>query len=344
MALFSEYLPKTSVSEELENDLFGNALTKKETEALRERCMSYQAEEPPAWSSRIFPAYAQYFGFLSSLKVRSVFHELHHYGYMDPVLDHPSGFQLVDFGAGTLGGTLGAVDFLRSVGKKPSALWAVDEDTSPMRWAEERFKGFLQQSVTLFTADQFKQNTCPKPTLFIAVDVLNEMGLPPRQEALEFVRSITQKLDEHSLIILIEPANKFINKDFLRLREYLKSELSILLPCTHSQTCPMLESQRDWCHEERHYRAPSRYWTLVDNLGFDRSILQFSLLVLGKRNSVFTDQDYRMVSRNIATKGKSEKWFCGKGERWKVAELTRHKEDPNKQHFFAAQRGDVLKR
>jgi hypothetical protein len=319
---------KMSLSPEWERAIFRKPLKKREIEALRLRCESYQEASVRPWSADIYPAYAQYFGILSALKVKSVLQELDRYGYLDVWGNQP--VRIFDYGAGTLGGTTGAIDFLRASKNSIEQLSAYDQDRRPVDWAQQEFSNLLENPVHFGRPTNFEQ------TLIIAVDVFNECAFSQANEIEQWIDRAT----DSTIIVLLEPAAKAINQKFLELRNLLSKKINILLPCTHSFDCPALKDG-EWCHEDRPYKAPSAYWNLVKQMGFRKSLLQFSMLCLGKQPSRFSAAHARMVSRPLKNKGRSDKWLCGNGRRWKQSIMLRHKNETNEAYFEAA-RGDVI--
>jgi hypothetical protein len=334
--------PEIQLSPELNGAFFRDRLGGDALKALKRRCEGYQAFNINEWRPSVFEGYAQYFGYLSALKVRSVLEELHHYNLLPT-----SGFDhLIDFGAGTLGASLGAFDFLRSIDQPPRQLLALDQDQKPCDWALKRFASFLPQKCEARVA-QWPQM---KPrSLLISVDVWNESALMQDDEILkhhadEWVQ-LLNAMDEESCVIWIEPATKIINQRLLSVRDRVLSvphrKYQLFLPCTHSQACPALPA-REWCHEDRNYKAPLAFSQLVQRLNFRRTSLVFSLLVFGKKSPPWVEENARVVSRQIHSKGKCELWLCAKGERWKEQRLTRHRPKEGFDPFFDAQRGSVL--
>lgn len=320
---------KISLSSELESAVFRKPLRAREIEALQARCESYQSEAPRPWSTDVFAPYSQYFGILSSLKARTVLDELNRFGYLDEFDSKP--IRVFDFGAGTLGASLGAVDYFRSAGKTVERVYAFDQNRAPVDWASHEFKNFFGATKMSFG----KPDTLDH-TIVFAVDVLNEMGMAGSAQVFEWIKNATPS----TIIILLEPASKFINQRFLKFRDSLIDSISILLPCTHVLKCPALQ-QEEWCHEDHPYKAPSAYWNLVKKMGFRKSLLQYSLLCLSQQKSKFTVDHARMVSRPLKSKGRCEKWLCGNGKRWKQSLMNRHRNEINAP-FFEASRGDVL--
>lgn len=323
---------KMELSKELEQFFFRSVLKRREIEALRARCENYQLQSAPQWSPGLFQSYSQYFGFLSALKIRSALFELAYRGYLKSLMGKK--IQLLDFGAGTLGGSLGAVDFLQTQNIQVETLLAVDKDLDPVQWSAREFKDFLPKIQT----SQHLPKSLKPGTLFIAVDVLNEL------QTWDSMVQLIKTIPEDSLFVLIEPASKAHNQRLLQMRDEILPQLpkgvSLLLPCTHSMSCPALPVG-EWCHEERDYKAPSVYWNLVHEMGFRRSRLAFSLLSFGSQESAFRPTDARVVSQILRPKGRCEKWLCSQGRRWKLSMLQRKRSDENA-FVYDAKRGDVL--
>jgi hypothetical protein len=339
--------PKICLSESLEDEIFEGVLKKREIQALRERCEHYQKaineEEKPEWNRNLFRPYSQYFGFLSSLKVKSALEELDHYGYLKPL--EGTDIQIVDYGAGTLGASMGALDYFKEKNRKISNIVAVDQDEEPMKWAFKNFN-ILKKRKIEFTG-RIPNDVSLDNTLVIAVDVFNELGLMDKKAEIDInaqwfkqLSSWIERATESTVFIFIEPATQSFNQNFLKLRNILKDKTNILLPCTHQMDCPALAAN-EWCHEDRNYKAPSKYWNFVHDMRFARRLLSYSILCLGKQKNIFKSDDARVVSRKLKGKGRCDKWLCGNGKRWKAGLLNRHKSEEN-QDFFDSIRGDIV--
>jgi len=333
-------MEKASLSEKLNDLIFERELHKREIDALKERCEGYQSDDFAAWNDEVLWAYSQYFGYLAALKMRSVLEEAKKYGYL-----RAQNYSVIDIGAGTLGATLGAVDFCRDHGIIIDSLTAADKDLKPVTWAKERFNAFFEKAPEL--TEYFPQVDPSKNTLLILSDILSENNLQTQSwDSLQnsrfgrdFVKAI-RSLSPDSLVLIVEPAHKRANQKLLSLRDLVSKEMSILLPCPHSDRCPALP-QDEWCHEERSFDAPIRFTQLVHKMGFARRFLQFSELVLGKQDSAFGLQHARVVSRQLKNKGRHDKWLCQAGKRFKVSEVLRRRNETNGA-YFDSERGDVL--
>jgi hypothetical protein len=205
---------KTRVSKALEEKVFDGALKKRELEALYRRCTSYQTEAPEPWSGDLYRPYSKYFGFLSSLKVRACLNELSHYGYLDRW--KKKSIEVFDFGAGTLGASLGVVDFATATKLSIEKLTTIDVDLKPMQWAAKYFEDFLEPSPEFKTS--LSSPSRDKASLLVAVDVLNEQDAFRNRSfddpSMKFLKDWISEMNEDSIFLWIEPANKKTNQNF----------------------------------------------------------------------------------------------------------------------------------
>lgn len=324
---------KVRLSEALEGQFFQKKLSKAELSHLKKHCEAYHQALNPSWKPSTFRPYSSYLGFLTALKAKSVLAELKSFGYLS---DRQKA--IIDYGGGTLGASLGAIDCLPS---QFETVLAVDREPSSCAWAFEEFSEFLPQRRSI-------RKSFPKKAygVVLMANVWAEVGLrheKPFDERSDWVKRLLSWIklaDEDTIFVFIEPASYVINQNLLKLRDILKRESHVLLPCTHELACPALK-QDEWCHEDRAYAAPNEFWQIVKSLGFRKQGLNFSLLCLGKQANRFRSSEARVVSGDLSSKGKCQKWLCSKGQRWKEEKLLRQETNQNKS-FFDAQRGDVI--
>lgn len=327
---------KIGLSQALEENFFKKRLDQKSILNLRKHCLAYQEGEPPAWKPSILEPYSSYFGFLTALKVKAAVNELIHFGYHQ-VWDSP--VKLIDFGAGTLGASLGAMDALASHGIETEGLLAIDKDPRAALWAFKNFSSQLPEKRSI--QKSMKKLKLHRPCLFVFSNVLVEIFAKESRSFEQELRDLIRSANEKTIFLFIEPANFDFNQSFLGFRDRVTKDAQILLPCTHQAACPALQ-QKEWCHEERAYKATGLFWNLVADLGFRKANLNFSFLALGQQKSIFAQNDARVVSQALETKGISTRWLCSDGKRWKQNKLHKEKNE-NNQAFYDSLRGDVLK-
>lgn len=326
---------RVSLSSELEEKIFGQRLKKREIDALKQHCEAYQANRPASWSPSVLRAYHCYIGYLTALKIKTSLEEMQQSGYLH-ALESP--LRLVDIGAGSLGASLGAMDFFKDNHWEANRLLCVDRSLMATQWAAEEFQAFLPKK--LYYQRQLPRLKNFKNHLILMANVWNELSEEEEEKWIDQISQWKAKCEDSTFMILVEPSDRKNNHRFLRLRDRLSQDFSVLLPCTHQKACPAL-AQGEWCHEEREYQGASRFQELLQQLGFRQSFLSFSYLVLGGQKSRFRRCDARVVSRRLPGKGRASKWLCSDGRRWKESHLTRDKTEEN-QGFYDAKRGDVL--
>lgn len=331
---------KIALNASLESHIFQERLSKNEQERLKKICFQYQNFAPEIWTEKSYRPYSQYFGFINALKTKAVLEEIERWGYFR--VFHP-GVQLIDLGAGTLGASLGAFDFLKEKQIEIAQLSAIDSHPEVVRWAAQTYADFLPSRVQI--SSEWKEP--PSNSLILMANVWNENLLAPSQKEIRWNESLWKKVlksiqeaDESQIFVFIEPASHKINERFLELRDFLSQHTHILLPCTHQLPCPA-RKQAEWCHEEKIFRAPNEFWNIVSFLGFRQRVLSYSMLVVGKQRPAFSSSHARIVSSDVGGKGKSEKWLCAQGLRWKHSILDRHR-CPQNESFFEGRRGSII--
>ncbi|TVQ79904.1 MAG: hypothetical protein EA369_03920 [Bradymonadales bacterium] len=328
--------PKVSLSGELEKAFFSKKIEQNQVLALKRLCEGYHRQKQSLWRESVYRPYSCYFGFLTALKTKRVFQELKVWGYLERF--QQSKISLLDYGAGSLGGSLGAYEFFKGEGLSIDRVIAVDRDPRPVDWAKTEFAAFLPSEVSF--AKRWPRLKKSSAQIHLMANVWNEIWQNPKSQFTKNWLAQLRLASRDDLFIIIEPADKLTNQRLLRFRDQLRNLTQILLPCTHALACPAL-AQDEWCHEEVEYSAPARYWELVRKLGFRKSRLSFSLLVFGQQASAFSETQARVVSQDVGGKGRCEKFLCMKGRRWKESLLVRDQNEKN-QGFFSAPRGGVI--
>jgi Mitochondrial small ribosomal subunit Rsm22 len=119
--------------------------------------------------------------------------------------------------------------------------------------------------------------------IIILSNVVNELY---EQDKLNFLSQLNNSLISNGLIIIIEPALQEITRSLMTLRNSLlqaNTDLSMLFPCTHNNSCPMLlASKKDWCHVNLNWEEPNLVKQLDNLTGFNKHRIKFSVCVLQK--------------------------------------------------------------
>jgi len=170
-------------------------------------------------------------------------------------------------------------------------------------------------------------------------------------EAADLVERAAGRLTDDGAIIILEPALKREARFLQETRDELakRGRLAVFAPCRSAAPCPMLPSERDWCHTAVHGELATPLAEIARAAGLRRSRLTFSYLTLRRRrpNSetdgalTWPEGSFRVVSDPRPTKGKLELFVCGGGELVRLMRLKRQ-QSPDNAGIDEARRGDLL--
>lgn len=121
------------------------------------------------------------------------------------------------------------------------------------------------------------------------------------------------------VITILEPASQELAREAMELRDRLvEMGYKMLYPCPHSLSCPMLESQRDWCYSEAVWDRPPLVKKVDRILKIDRQRIGVSAYVfvspdlieeghvkLGKEGSIVVGRPVEKASRDPLLETKS---------------------------------------
>ena len=175
-----------------------------------------------------------------------------------------------------------------------------------------------------------------------------EMSTDSRADLLERLVSLTH---EGGALIVLEPALRETTRRLHEVRDALASRESsahLFAPCVRSGGCPMLNTKKDWCHEEIPLTLPESLAEVAHAAGLRYSKLTYAYLTLRRRPGSLREalaphegELYRVVSQPMPSKGKLELFGCGEPGRERLMRLDRHEEDANAD-LDEARRGDLL--
>ena len=229
----------------------------------------------------------------------------------------PAGATVLDFGCGT------GVASRRLHAHFPTVGAVQLHDRSPLA------RGFaaarLQEQQPRLQVASWDGAALPRPSVLLASHVLGE--LPPRGEA-----TLLDLARQADLALFVEPGTHHHSRRLLRLREALRSELTVIAPCPHGGPCGLLESTRarDWCH---HFAPPDgivfhdRGWAeLGRRLGIDLRSLPVAHLVLGRGPPPALPPG-RLIGRARLEKGSARLLVCRAEGVTELRLLKRHHPD-----------------
>ena len=165
------------------------------------------------------------------------------------------------------------------------------------------------------------------------------------------LREAMTLVSDDGALVVIEPATRAETRALHHARAaMIAGGATVFAPCLHAGPCPMLATERDWCHEDdEDSTLPPWLIPVAKEAGLRWEGPTYSYLTLRRDGRTLGDRvrgegDFvpvRTVSRPMVSKGKSEAWWCGpfaegvtgvkaleldrvaKGEPDRVAELPR---------------------
>jgi SAM-dependent methyltransferase len=180
--------------------------------------------------------------------------------------------------------------------------------------------------------------------------VLNELflELPELERAhrrASLLIEASQRLAHGGAIVLLEPALRETARELMLLRDVLVKTAAapyVIAPCLHDLGCPMLPSERDWCHQELAYALPPALADVARAASLRYEGLRYASLVLANtERPTRPAHSYRVVSDRLASKGKLELYGCSTAGYTRLTRLDKHASADN-EAFASARRGDVL--
>ncbi len=164
----------------------------------------------------------------------------------------------------------------------------------------------------------------------------------------QLLRDMAACLRPQGSLVVLEPALKESTRELMAVRDLLATQAGapfVHAPCIHDNPCPMLQGERDWCHQELAYALPPDLARVAEGAGLRFEGLSSASLVLrNEPRPVLTQPDrdvYRIVSQRLETKGKLELFGCGERGYVRLSRLDRDASAANAA-FGAAQRGQIL--
>ncbi len=137
-------------------------------------------------------------------------------------------------------------------------------------------KGSLEQSLTML-AKNLPNN---KLNIILLGYVWNELSRNPKAQR-SMLELLAQQTPKDTMIVILEPANQYISRAAMELRDQLVSlDYQSLYPCIHSSPCPMLLRPKDWCYSETSWDLPVALKKLDRSININRERLRYTGHVL----------------------------------------------------------------
>jgi ribosomal protein RSM22 (predicted rRNA methylase) len=330
------------------------------TEALATRlqALSVQYNEVGTASAELLPARLAFSLVRDVPKTRELMRELIRRNSTE--LPKGGELRILDLGAGLGASTFGLIQALGASGSYQfDATW-MDSDMRAMQLGKEVAAGLDLGTSSLSVQTMQVGDSEPKLLdgrydIVVFGQVLSEMDRALEPEArvkkhVERVQRAMKSLRKGGLLLIVEPALRDRTRHLHEVRNALVAAgAHLLAPCTHSNDCPMLLREKDWCHEDRDVNLPAFLHPLARAAHLRWEGLSYSFLAFAKDPSAPDDHGLRrlrVVSGVIDTKGKGERMLCGsspiKGEEMQRWMLLDREENETNIEFSNSRRGDLL--
>ncbi len=280
----------------------------------------------------------------------------------DPQVLGAKRLRVLDLGAGLGTTSLGLSRYLklRNLPCERLEVTALERDTKALE-VFQRLTGevaelpdeFVPISLEARATDLRRETFGREFDLILCGFVVNEMfaELPDVariESRAQLLRDMAACLRPHGSVIVLEPALKESTRELMAVRDLLAASDGapfVHAPCIHENPCPMLMSERDWCHQELAYALPPPLASVAEGAGLRFEGLSYASLVLRNEPRRFEAQPgrslYRIVSQRLDSKGKLELYGCGEPGYVRLSRLDREASPQNKA-FGEAQRGHIL--
>ncbi|MCK6440919.1 MAG: small ribosomal subunit Rsm22 family protein, partial [Planctomycetes bacterium] len=121
-----------------------------------------------------------------------------------------------------------------------------------------------------------------KADILLVSQSFNEW-LPPRGRSTEPIRAFAKHARAHvktdGELFLMEPASRVVSWGVMELRNMLAESATILAPCTHAASCPLLDPRlKSWCHFRRRIVPHPLHGKLRGALPPEREAVSYSYL------------------------------------------------------------------
>ena len=272
-------------------------------------------------------------------------------------------WRVLDLGAGLGTTTLGAARVARHLGVPGLDVLALDRDARALDAFVELAKehealGVAPIALHVRALDVTRLSDLREGPfdLVLAGLVLNELDLETRHRVIE---SVAPLLAPDGAFVILEPALREITRGLHVLRDRIDTDTAaraaltepattawnVFAPCLRRGPCPMLETERDWCHEDEPFALPPKLAAVARDASLRFERLTYAYLTLRKDGRTLRDfvgeDARRVVSMPLVSKGKRELLVCDDAGRTLLRRLDREASDANA-NFGDSYRGDVL--
>lgn len=272
--------------------------------------------------------------------------------------------RVLDLGAGLGASSLGIARFLRhaQLGVERLEVTAIERDSLSTKLLAALCESvgslpdeFVPITLEARSADLHTLKSRAEYDLIVLGFVLNELYLEqpaaeriPARAAL--LRKLMGQLAPDGALLVLEPALRESTRELMQVRDVLATAepegaplIHVLAPCVRRGPCPMLRSERDWCHETLDFALPPTLVPVARAAGLRYEGLSYAALVLGHRARQAEPSEtlLRIVSERLVSKGKLEYFGCGEVGYQRLTRLDRER-SPHNAGFDQLRRGDLV--
>jgi len=196
---------------------------------------------------------------------------------------------------------------------------------------------FVEGTITDSNSFQILFSEKARFDIIIAGNVITEL---PEESINPVIDFLEKHLSPDGTVIIIDPGTKTSSKQLLCLRNKLLLETGLYLyaPCPNTETCPLTDNSKNWCHEKVFWEPPEIV-SMIDRItGFSKEKgLKFSYLVFNKKNihlsGIFPEisqgKVFRVVSYLIKNKGEERLYVCNGRGRMLLRRLNKNCSEKN---------------
>lgn len=252
-----------------------------------------------------------YFSYYMPTCVIKIMHILKTLGF---VYKNP---KVLDLGAGPLTGIISSKLVFGNLGESI----AIDREFAIMKLALDFLKEYSFQEnldLRLITANLNENFNFLKfnyfPDVIIMSYILNEFGDDIRHFEIKykFIEKALNLLSKYGVLVIVEPAFKNSSRDIMAIRNRIFSDnrYNILEPCSEISHCPLLDFRHNWCYTEVFHKRTPKLLNIDRQVGFNKTKLKFSYLVVTRNKIYQKTSKFRIVSGLMYNHGISRRYVC----------------------------------
>lgn len=225
----------------------------------------------------------------------------------------PSKISILDWGCGS---GIATRTFLSQFPDHECEVYLYDRSNKAARFAQEKIcEQFPKTQVKLGLPKE-------KSQVLLLSHVLNEVD----EKTLNSIKQLILKSD---FTLWVEAGTYEISRKLIQVREELRPTLSILAPCPHQESCPILldKNVKHWCHNFAEAPAEvfhSRFWTeFSKTFKIDLRSLPTSFLILSRNQFTLAKEENRILGRNKRLKSHVELVTCTSSKQIEEVSISR---------------------